>query len=214
MDGEKYKEQIKFCLEVLSMVKISGEILDCYNCRENDLTSWFCVQTHSKQEHIAAGFLGKVGRIEVFNPQMRIRRATTRGAVWFTESAYPGYIFARFHLPTQLDTVRYSSGVTKVVQFNGVYPSVPDYQMDQLRSVFGERQMLVMTPRVSIGDTVRIQNGAFHDLLAVVEFVHPAKQRVRALLEFLGRMTSVELDADNLKVEFCNQTANHPLYCA
>ena len=181
---------------------------------QNSQISWFCIQTHPKHEHIAARFLQKVSGIEVFNPQMKIHRATTRGPVWFIESAYPGYIFGRFSLQSQLDTVRYSTAVTKVVQFNSVYPCVPDHQMDQLQAAFGETHMLILTPQVNTGDTVRILNGAFHDLLAVVQQVHPARQRVRALLEFLGRMTSVELDANNVVVEHRDIAANHPLYRA
>jgi len=172
---------------------------------------WFCVQTRSKHEHIAAGCLAKAGRIEVFNPQMKFRRATRRGSVWFTESVFPRYIFARFNLQTGLDTVRYSPGITKVVQFNSVYPSVPDFQMNELRAIFGDNNLLVFAPQPAIGDTVRILSGAFRDLLAVVQLVQPARQRVRALLEFLGRMTAVELSIHNVTIEQCSPAAYHPL---
>src|SRR5476651_1851254 len=91
-----------------------------------DQAAWFCIQTHPKHEHIAASFLNKTLGIEVFNPQLKIRRATKRGPVWFTESVFPGYVFGRFNLKNQLVKVRYCCGVTRVVQFNSVYPSVPD----------------------------------------------------------------------------------------
>jgi transcription antitermination factor NusG len=152
--------------------------------------------------------------MEVFNPQMKIRRATRRGPVWFVESVFPAYIFVRFNLQTQLDMVRYASGVTKVVQFNSVYPSVPDFQMDELQTVFGADDRLVFDPKLTTGDTVRILSGAFRDLLAVVQYVQPARQRVRALLEFLGRMTPVELNIHNVAVEQCCMAVNHPLYRA
>jgi transcriptional antiterminator RfaH len=186
----------------------SAEYLNGKDCNQG---SWFCVQTHPKHEHIAARCLVKAGKIKVFNPQMRIHRATKRGSVWFTESAFPGYIFAQFDLQTQLDMVRYSSGVSKVVQFNSIYPSIPDFQVDELLAVFGDKDTLVFTPQLTTGDTVRIISGAFHDLLAVVQFIQPAKQRLRALLEFLGRMTSVELDIYNVTVEQPCQAAHHPL---
>lgn len=173
---------------------------------------WFCVQTRPKHEHIAAGHLNKAGGIEVFNPQLRIRRATKRGSVWFTESAFPRYIFVRFNLHAQLDTVRYSSGVTQVVHFNSVYPSVPDYQVAELNAIFGDNNLLVLTSQLTIGNTVRILSGAFHGLLAVVDFVHPAKQRVRVLLEFLGRITAMEVDGHNVMVEQSWQApCCHPL---
>lgn len=176
--------------------------------------SWFCVQTHPKHEHIAARFLANIAGMAVFNPQIKIRRATTRGPVWFTESAFLGYIFVRFNLQSQLDVIRYSPGVTRVVQFNSVYPSIPDFQMNELIAVFGEEKMLVFNPQPVTGDAVKIISGAFHDLVAVVQHVQPARQRVRALLEFLGRMTSVELDLHNVTVEASSQALHHPLYRA
>jgi transcriptional antiterminator RfaH len=174
-------------------------------------SAWFCVQTHPKHEHIAARFLNEAVGIEAFNPQLRIRRGTKRGLVWFTESVFPGYIFGRFNLQTQLDSVRYCCGVTRVVQFNSVYPSVPDCQLNELKDIFDQSDMQVLTPKLAAGDTVRILGGAFHDLLAVVQIVKPAKQRVLALLEFLGRMTSVELDIQNVAVEQNCLAASHPL---
>src|SRR5690242_20486 len=75
---------------------------------------WFCLRTHQKHERIATAGLLTQG-IQAFNPQLRIRRATARGPVWFTESVFIGYIFARFDLQTELDTVRYCNAVSEVV---------------------------------------------------------------------------------------------------
>ena len=162
---------------------------------------WFCVQAHPKHEHIAAAGLEKVGGFEVFNPQIRFRRATRRGPVWFTESAFAGYIFARFNLQQHLDIVRYSASVSKVVHFNSGYPSIPEGQMQELRTIFGSDETLILASDLAIGDKVRIVGGAFHDLLAVVQQVLPAKQRALALLEFLGQMTTVELGLESIVVE-------------
>jgi transcriptional antiterminator RfaH len=172
---------------------------------------WFCVQTHPKHEHIAAAGLWKDRGLEVFNPRLRIRRATKRGQVWFTESAFSGYIFARFNLQSHLYTVRYSPSVSKVVHFNSGYPSIPNVQMNELKSIFGPDDLLVLTPDFSAGDTVRIIGGAFHDLVAVVKRVLPARQRVQALLDFLGGMTTVELDLQCVSVEERCQPPRHPL---
>jgi transcriptional antiterminator RfaH len=160
----------------------------------DDNRSWFCVQTHPKHEHIAAVGLAKIGGFEVFNPRIRIRRATVRGPVWFVESAFPGYVFVRFNLNLHIDTVRYFSSISRVVHFQSGYPSIPEVQLNELRGIFGPEGTLVYDAEVSIGDSVRIVGGAFHDLVAVVQQVRPSRQRVQALLEFLGRITTVELD--------------------
>lgn len=175
-----------------------------------DRKFWFCLRTHPKHEHIAAAGLLNRG-VLAFNPQLRIRRATRRGPVWFKESVFIGYIFARFDLQKELDTVRYSHAVSEVVHFNSGYPSIPDAQMDELRSVFGADETLVLGPDISAGDTVRIVGGAFHDLLAIVKQVLPAKQRVQTLLEFLGHMTMVELDLKSVAVTERSSSSHHPL---
>jgi transcriptional antiterminator RfaH len=186
-------------------------ITDIAAIRPDNVRFWFCVQTHPKHESIAGRSLVKVGGFEVFNPQMRIRRATKRGPVWFTESAFPGYIFARFNLQLHLDTVRYSPSVSKVVHFRTGYPSVPDLHVNELRAVFGAEQVVVLTPEVSPGDSVRIVGGAFNDLLGVVQQVKSGKQRVTALLDFLGHMRTVELDLKCIVVEERCRAPYHPL---
>jgi transcriptional antiterminator RfaH len=166
----------------------------------DDDRSWFCIQTHPKHEHIAAAGLAKIGGFEVFNPRIRVRRATKRGPVWFVESAFPRYVFVRFDLKLHIDTVRYFSSVSRVVHFQSGYPSIPEAQLEELRGIFGPEDTLIYDTDVSVGDSVRIVGGAFHDLVAIVQQVRPSQQRVQALLEFLGRITTVEVDIHNLVV--------------
>lgn len=171
---------------------------------------WFCLRSHPKHEHIAAAGLLNRG-VQAFNPRLNIRRATKRGPVWFSESVFIGYIFARFDLQKDLDTVRYSHAVSEVVHFNSGYPSIPDAQMNELKAIFGADEMMVLGPDFSAGDTVRIVGGAFHDLLAVVKQVLPAKERVQTLLEFLGQMITVELDLKSVAVAERSPSSHHPL---
>jgi len=166
----------------------------------DDERSWFCVQTHPKHEHIAATGLSRLGGFEVFNPRIRIRRATKRGPVWFLESAFPGYLFVRLNLHLHYHTVRYWSSVSRVVRFRSGFPCIPDDQVGDLRTIFGPDDMLILDTEVSVGDSVRIVGGAFHELVAVVQQVRPAQQRALALLDFLGRMTIVELDLHKVVV--------------
>ena len=48
------------------------------------------------------------------------------------------------------------------------------------------------------GDSVEIATGSFHGLLAVVTRVMPSRERVAVLLDFLGRQTEMELQANDL----------------
>jgi transcriptional antiterminator RfaH len=166
-----------------------------------DSPSWFCVRSMPKHEHIAAAHLLRIPTVEVFNPQFRVRRPTARGPVWFLESCFPGYVFAKFELRSHLNAVHFCPGVSSVLKFGLGYPEVPEAVVEELRSFFGPQAVLERPERCQPGDTVRIREGAFRDLTAVVTAVLPAKHRVQALLEFLGRATVVELDLDCVSQE-------------
>ena len=64
--------------------------------RDQPIDSWFCLRAQPKREHIAAACLRQISEVEVFSPRVRFRKHTNRGPVWFVESMFPGYLFARF----------------------------------------------------------------------------------------------------------------------
>ena len=159
--------------------------------------AWFCVRTHPKREHIAAAHLRQAG-IEVVLPRIRYKKASRRGPFWITETLFPCYLFARFDWRTSLRMVRHSSGVSRVVSFGSHWPTVPDSAIAELRQAVGENELHIIEEQVAPGDEVQIAGGAFHGLTALVQQVFPARHRVRVLLEFLGRQTAIEMDAEAL----------------
>lgn len=156
--------------------------------------AWYCVRSRQKQEHIAAAKLRQLG-IGVFNPGLRLRRPTQRGPVWFTEALFPSYLFARFSLRSQLAQVRGVNGVASVVQFGQQAPSIPDEVIADLRAMTGESETIVQDQTIAPGEQIVVAAGPFQGLLGLVQQILPATERVRVLLEILGRTTEVELDA-------------------
>ena len=157
------------------------------------MLTWFCVRSHPKHEHIAAAYLEKEMGLEVFLPRIRFKRATRRGAVWFTEALFANYIFARFDLALHLRRLHHGRGVQGVVHFGGHWPVVQDEVIADLRASIGNDQIHVVSEDLHPGEIVLIAEGAFVGLRAVVERVMPARCRVAVLLEFLGRQTKVEI---------------------
>lgn len=155
--------------------------------------AWFCIRSQPKREHIAAGNLSQIEGVEVFNPRLRVRRNTRRGPVWFAESLFPNYLFARFLVQSMLDQIRYSHGVSGVVHFGSQWPVVPEEVIDDLKSYLDGDQIKEIAEALVPGDQVRVITGAFNGLSAVVLKVLPPKQRVELLMNFLGRTTKVEL---------------------
>ncbi len=159
-----------------------------------DGVAWYCLKSHPKHEHIAARHLRQFPDIaDVFCPRLRFKRPTSRGAIWFTEAMFPGYLFARFDLPDIHRKVRYAQGVRDIVHFGTRFATVDDIVIDQLRLQSGDSEMVVITPPIVAGDSVQVVNGVLKGLNAVVTRVLPANERVKVLLEFLGRTVEAEL---------------------
>ncbi|HEV7869395.1 MAG TPA: transcription termination/antitermination NusG family protein, partial [Chthoniobacteraceae bacterium] len=148
-----------------------------------------------KHEHLAAESLRRIMAIECFSPRIRFRKNTTRGPVWFTEAMFPSYLFARFVFSEKHRYVQHAPGVSTIVRFGDLVAAIEDTTIAGLREASGESEMIVFSPEPEVGQEVKIAEGAFRGLEAVVTQVLPAKERVKVLLNFLGRMVEAEIQA-------------------
>ena len=168
--------------------------------------AWYCVRSKVKQEHVAAGSLRQVPDVAVFAPRLRFRRKTRRGLVWFVEALFPGYLFARFDWATQFRMVQYARGVLGVVHF-GVQPAVvPDAIVEDLRQTMDGRELRVIAHEWVVGDEVQVTGGPMAGLQVVVQQLLPARERVKVLLDFLGRRVEAEVAVADLTAKW-----QHPL---
>lgn len=163
---------------------------------QNGSAAWFCVRSHPKHEHIAAQHLRRMEGVEVFLPRIRFRRKIRKELAWVTEALFPNYLFAKFEWESSLRKVHHAPGVTTVIHFGTHWPAIPDSVMHELREKFGNEELHVIDTTLVVGDRVRIETGIFHGLEALVTQVLPARERVRVLLDFLGRQTPVEIATD------------------
>jgi transcriptional antiterminator RfaH len=156
--------------------------------------AWYCLRSLSKHEHIAAAHLRMLEGVVVFCPQIRFKRATRRGLVWVTEAVFPGYLFARFDL-AEHRRVLYAPGVCGIVRFGNRYPTIGEQSLAQLRDQTGVTEIREVNHEISEGDQVKIMRGVFIGLQAVVTQVLPATQRVKILMDFLGRKMEAEVES-------------------
>lgn len=165
---------------------------------EVDAPSWFCLRTAPKHENIAAQHLRQTSKLEVFCPRLKVRKATTRGAKWFVEATFPGYIFAKFPFAERHREVRYSPGVTSILAFGGIYARISDEVIKSLKQHTNGEELIEVKPNLEEGETVRIIGGALAGLEAIVTQVLPAKERIRILLNFLGQEIQAEVATPNV----------------
>ena len=154
---------------------------------------WFCLKTQPKHEHLAATALRRHLEIKCFSPRIRFRKPTRRGAVWFVEAMFPGYLFAEFHFATQNRQVEYSAGIQGVVRFGDQVATVDPALIVSLQEKAGTEEMVTFNPEIEVGQSVQIAEGPFQGIEALVTRLMPARERIRVLLEFLGRPVEMEV---------------------
>ena len=156
--------------------------------------AWFVLKSQPKHEHIAALHLRRmIPHIEVFCPRLRIRKQTRRGAVWFVEALFPGYLFARFNPAESMQSVRSTPGVSSILNFGLLTPSVSDEIIEELRANFDQDETHQVHDDLKPGDEITIASGPFLGLKASVLRILPGPERVQVLMNLLGRVTPVEI---------------------
>jgi transcriptional antiterminator RfaH len=168
------------------------------NQKDTPESAWYCLRSQPKHEHIAAAHLRLLEGVTVFCPRIRFKRSTRLGLVWVTEAMFPGYLFARFELATMHLHVRYAHGVSGIVRFADRYPTIGEEALAQLRDHTGDAEVKQLTYDLSEGDQVQIVGGAFIGLEAVVTQVLSAKERVKVLMDFLGRKMEAEVQRSSV----------------
>jgi transcriptional antiterminator RfaH len=160
--------------------------------------AWYCLQAKYKHEHVAAAHLRGLKGVSVFCPRIRFRRQTRAGLIRATEPLFPGYLFAHFTLAKMHRAVAYSPGIRGIVRFANRYPTIEPETVAQLRAHVGEKEIKEMDYEPSRGDNVKVAAGPFAGLEAVVTQILPARARVRALMDFLGRKLEAELESTKI----------------
>ncbi len=163
-------------------------------------SEWFCVRCQTKREHIAAGHLRELEGVEVFCPRLRYRKATRRGKIWWVEPMFPGYVLAKFSMPEMERAVTFCHGVRGLVRFGSEIPPVSESFVEAIKNEIRSRkdagadELITLSPTIELGDEVEVANGPFQGMQGTVVAIPSATERVKILLEFLGKPQAVDMD--------------------
>ncbi len=166
--------------------------------RDQPNGSWFCLRAQPKREHIAAACLRQISEVEIFSPRVRFRKPTNRGLVWFVESMFPGYLFARFEYATFHRRVRQRPGVSGFVQFGERLALLPDPLISEIKTRMGTGEIVEVNQGFEAGQNVQIAQGPFQGLEALVTRLISARDRVEILIEWMGRSLHAEASVADL----------------
>lgn len=145
--------------------------------------------------------------VEVLFPRARYLRKGAKGKRWVMEPLFPNYLFARFDPVRMSRAVKYAKGVSYLVKCGQHLAKVPEGVIADIASLTDEGVFEVPSTPLAIGDRVKVIQGIFCGTEAAIVELVPARERVRILLEILGRETPIDLALD--KVE---RPDPHPLH--
>jgi transcriptional antiterminator RfaH len=166
--------------------------------REQPIASWFCLRAQPKREHIAAACLRQIPEVEAFCPRVRFRKNTNRGPVWFVESMFPGYLFARFNYAAFYRQIGQSPGVSGFICFGTRLALLPDSLINEIKMRIGTDDSLQINQSLEPGQNVQITQGPFQGMEALVTRLISARERVVILIEWMGRSLHVEASVADL----------------
>src|SRR5438309_5787062 len=164
----------------------------------NHRSFWFCLRAQTKREHFSACALRKQHGIVCFAPRRRMRKLTRRGPVWFAEAMFPGYFFAQFDSVTGRRRVGHAPGVRGRVRFGDRLATIDSTIIDALRQRMEADELVTLDPEIKVGQEVQIAHGPLQGLEVLVTQLLPPSERVRVLLEFLGRSLQMEVSKETL----------------
>jgi transcriptional antiterminator RfaH len=162
--------------------------------------AWFVARSKPNREDHAQQSLTLRG-LEVFLP--RIVEENRYSSIFprlQPAPLFPGYLFVRMDLPVDYPRVIWAPGVRELLCLGGGPVPVGDQVIEQIRLRCDARGVVHVpwTPW-NRGDRVEIASGPFAGLLATVETVMPQRQRIKLLIDFLARQTSVDMPLASIK---------------
>ncbi|MCB1210713.1 MAG: hypothetical protein KDK97_15385 [Verrucomicrobiales bacterium] len=163
--------------------------------------AWYVVHAKPKCEHMAAGMIADLPDVQSYCPRIRFQRSTRRGKVWFMEALFPGYFFARFTPAASYRAVKHAQNVLRVLEFGGQLAQVADSFIAELKEEMQHEDIRLVEVPIALGDEVEVTAGPMQGLRGIVSSLTNAKERVRILMEFLGRENLVEVHTDTLLTE-------------
>ena len=170
--------------------------------------SWYLIETTNRQEKLAAAQIERV--ISRDGLEQRIRELLVpgrsdprrKGATTPTheQPAFPGYVMVEMDMDEDLwQTVSRLPAVKRFVtdedENRGIEWPAPLSEQDILELTGADIQYLDLKG-LEIGDTVRITEGAFEDIVGQITDTDHNTGRVTVAVNAFGRMTPVQLMAE------------------
>ena len=110
------------------------------------------------------------------------------------DKIFPGYVLIKMELNDRTwDLVRNTEGVRGFVKTDKYPRPLPESEVNAIMK-FQEVEQPSYQTSFSVGEAVKIVDGAFADFIGSVQEIDNTKGKIKVLISFLGREAPVELD--------------------
>lgn len=162
------------------------------------MEQWYTLHTKPKAEYQVTAVLQQ-RQIETYLPEVMTPTANKRQR---KQPFFPCYLFARIDFArVGLSAVQWTPGLRRVVTFEDQPATVPAEVIALIRQKLDQLEAAGGLPRhnFKVGDTVRIKEGPFQDMLALFNGPMSSAERVQVLLNILGQACRVKVDVAALE---------------
>lgn len=159
---------------------------------------WYLVQCKPRESFRAELHLNNQGFV-CFHPTHFVKRKRLREFQSVIEPLFPHYLFILLDKTSNWIPIRSTRGVARIVHFNGRPASLDDAFISQLKLRCDKLHGKESEPMYKINDRVRITDGCFKDIEAIVTATS-GDERVTLLFDLMNRPQEIEVDCRDLEV--------------
>ena len=162
------------------------------------LKKWFLLQFKPNSHRLAERNLNRQG-FESFLPLLEVTKYKYNRYVSDLRPLFPGYMFVAFNPESgPWGQINSTIGVSKLVSFGPQPSPVPLDLMSGLMLRCNADGKILPPNLLKKDDAVQVLTGPFTNYIAKVETID-AEQRIWILMELMGRVTRISVDANQLQ---------------
>lgn len=165
------------------------------------MKQWYILHVYSGQEQkvmeliknrIASTLPSE--EVEIIIPTKKVSKLSKKGTITVEKKLYPGYL--AIQMESNEDLIKLVSQTPGVMSFGGKGRQPQLITEEEVNRMFGyikpEPGKNIEVPFMK-GDTVKISAGPFVDFTGIVEEIYSDRERLKLMVNILGRQTPVEV---------------------
>lgn len=152
---------------------------------------WYAVRVRSNRESVVSLHLRERG-FEEFTPSHQVERQWSDRIKVIERPLFPGYVFCRLNMNDRLPVLTVP-GVVGLVGIGKQPVSIPDQEVERIRTLVRSGLMVTPWPFLREGDQVLIERGPLAGMEGVLQKLK-GKLRIVVSISLLQRAVSAEID--------------------